>query len=60
MVMKRAASNGHGQNASAITALRAVTLFSGVRKPAEHARNPSLTNWMDPYEGKPKIVEVRI
>jgi hypothetical protein len=47
MVMKRAASNGRGQNVSAITALRAVSPFSEVHKPAEPARNPSLTNWMD-------------
>jgi len=52
MVMKRAASNGHGQNVSGITALHAVSHFSEAPKPAEHARNQSLTNWMDLCEGK--------
>jgi hypothetical protein len=51
MVMKRAASNGREQNVSVITALHAVSPFSGAHKPAEHAKNQSLTNWMDPYEG---------
>jgi hypothetical protein len=54
MVMRRAASNGREQNVSVITALHAVSHFSEVHKPAEHARNPSLKIWMDPCEGKPK------
>jgi hypothetical protein len=49
--MKRAASNGREQNVSVITALHAVTPFSEVHKPAGRARNPSLTNWMDLFEG---------
>ena len=52
MVKRRAASNGRGQNVSVITALHAVTHFSEVPRPAEHARNQWLTNWMVPYEGK--------
>jgi hypothetical protein len=54
MVMRRAASNGREQNVSAITALHAVSPFSEVPKPAEHAKNQSLTNWMDLCEGKSK------
>jgi hypothetical protein len=50
--MKRAASNGHEQNVSVITAPRAASHFSEVHKPAEHARNQSLTNWMDLFDGK--------
>lgn len=52
--MRREASNGHGQNVSVIIALHAASHFSGVHKPAEHARNQFLTNWMVPYEGKSK------
>jgi len=54
--MKRAASNGHEQNVSAITALHAVSHFSEVPKPAEHARNQSLKIRMDPCEGKSKTL----
>jgi hypothetical protein len=60
MVMKRAASNGRGQNVSAITALHVVNPFSEVHKPAEHAKSPSLMTLMVLCEGKPKIVVVRI
>jgi uncharacterized protein HemY len=49
--MKRAASNGHEENVSVITVPRAVNHFSEVHKPAEHAKNQSLTNWMDLFEG---------
>ena len=56
MVMRRAASNGHGQNVSVITVPHVVSPFSEVHKPAEHAKNQSLTNWMGRCEG----VEVRI
>jgi hypothetical protein len=45
MVMRVAASNGRGQNASAIIALHAVNRFSEAPKPAEPARDQSLTNW---------------
>jgi len=54
MVMRRAASNGHGENVSVITALHAVNPFSEAHKPAEHARNQSLTNWMDLCKRKSK------
>jgi len=49
--MRRVAPNGHEQNVSVITALHAVTLFSGVHKSAEHARDRLLTTWMDLCEG---------
>lgn len=52
--MRRGASNGREQNVSVITALHAVTPFSEGHKPAGHAKNQSLTNWMVPYEGLPK------
>jgi len=60
MVMRRAASNGREQNVSTITALHAVSHFSEVHKPAEHAKNQLLTNWMVPYEGHQSLLFVAI
>jgi len=38
--MKRAASNGHGQNVSGITVLLVASGFSEGPSAADHARNP--------------------
>jgi hypothetical protein len=48
--MRRAASNGRGQNVSVITALHAATPSSEAPKPAEPAKNQWPTNWMAPCE----------
>jgi hypothetical protein len=49
--MKRAASSGHGRNVGVIIAPHAVNHFSGVHKPAAHAKNQWLMGWMGPCEG---------
>jgi hypothetical protein len=48
--MRRAASNGLGQNVSVITVLHVVSPCSEGHKAAEHAKKQSLMNWMDLYE----------
>jgi hypothetical protein len=48
--MRRAVSNGRGQNVSVITVLLVASPFSGAHNIAGLVKNPSLMNWMDPYD----------